>query len=53
MRKLIDLMKNVAEELKATVKDGAGRFPSFKKLVDHMASVTQSIETAEPYDSLE
>ena len=39
MRKLIDLMKTVAGELKSSVKDGAERCVSFKKLVDHMVHV--------------
>ena len=31
LRRLIGLMGNVAYELKATAKDGAGRCPTFKK----------------------
>ena len=40
LRKLIDLMKSCASEIKATaVKDGVDRYPSFSKLVDQMAEV--------------
>ena len=46
LRRLIELLKNTVSEKVATVKEGAERRPSFKKMIDHMISVTQCIQKA-------
>ena len=46
--RLIELMKNEAPELKATVNDGGDRCPSFKKLTERMRSVALFFEIIAP-----
>ena len=44
----IELLRNFASELKATVKDSAERYPPIKKLIANMVSATIFFEIAPP-----